>query len=423
MSKQPVLLDAGAAVSRRDAALAAAAAAMAKTLALLFAVVGIYQIGTGLVTAFVPIKLASSGAPPSVLGWVSTGFSVGFLAGCMVASTPLNWLGPNRAIAAFAGLNTVAALMIWATPDPAVWAVARGLSGFVGACLFVLIEAWLAQATSGARRGAVFGFYMILSRLAFTLGQIAVVFVDPASGMLFLVAAAAYALSPWAAFAVPGTAPTIGAKSGPNLVDLPSKVPAAAIGSLAHGLITTVGPALFPVYALARGFTVEEVALLLAAIPFGGLVLQLPFAMLSDRIGRRSVMAIVAAITALSSLPFLLPQLPPFAVIMVLTALWGGVPAPLYSLAVAHANDIATDAERVGWSSTLLLLWGIGAAGGPLAASFLMERLGYNALFWFTGGLSLALCAFLLLRKLLRKRFNDRAPAGETIGPAPGPSG
>ena len=73
---------------------------------------------------------------------------------------------------------------------------------------------------------------------------------------------------------------------------------------------------------------------------------------------------------------------------MVLTTLWGGAPAPLYLLAVAHANDIAADHQRVGWSSTLLLLWGIGAALGPLVAALLMERFGYDMLFVATAALS-----------------------------------
>ena len=45
-----------------------------------------------------------------------------------------------------------------------------------------------------------------------------------------------------------------------------------------------------------------------------------------------------------------------------------------------------------------------------------MERAGYDALFWFYGALSVALCLFLLLRKLIRRRGQFRAPTGDTIG-------
>ncbi len=390
---------------------------------LLLVIVGVFQLGSGVVSAIVPIKLANSGFAPSILGWVSTAFSIGFLAGCIGAAQLIGALGINRVIVVMALANAAATMILLATADPAAWAISRGLAGVAVASLLVLVEAWLGAAATTATRGRIFGIYMVLSRFAFALGQVALVAIDPASAALLIAAVVAYLLSPWPAFSIPGKAPMIGRKSGPNLGDLPFTVPAAAAAALVHGLIGATGPALLPLYALARGLTIEQVALLLAAIPLGGLLFQIPFSYLSDRFGRRTMMAMSALATVALSAIYLLPDLPAFAWLLVLTTLWGGAPAPLYLLAVAHANDIATDAQRVGWSSTLLLLWGIGAAFGPLAASILMERTGYDALFWFCGGLGAALCVFLLLRKLLRKRGDYRAPAGETIGPAPGASG
>ena len=390
---------------------------------LLLLVVSVFQLGTGVVSALVPIKLANSGFQPSVLGWISTAFSVGFLAGCVGAALVINALGVNRAIVAFAMAQVAATLLLAATANPHAWAVSRGISGFAVASLLVLVEAWLGSAATTETRGRIFGIYMVLSRLAFTLGQVALAVFDPSAIGLLAAAALASLLSPWPAYAIPGGAPVIGRKSGPDLSGLPFTVPAAAAASFVHGVLGTCGPALLPLYAFARGLTVDQVALLLAAIPLGGLLFQIPFSYLSDRVGRRTMMAISALATMALSAVYLLPALPGFGWLLLLTLLWGGAPAPLYLLAAAHANDIATDAQRVGWSSTLLLLWGLGAAVGPLAASHLMERAGYDALFWFAGALSLALCLFLLLRKLIRARGQFRAPTGETIGPAPGASG
>ncbi len=394
-----------------------------KVIGLLLLIVGVYQLGTGVVSAIVPIKLAGSGSSPSVLGWVSTAFSIGFLAGCLGAAPIINALGVNRTIVVLAMAQVAATGLLMATTDPQVWAFSRGVSGFAIASLLVLIEAWLGSAASTETRGRIFGIYMVLSRLAFTLGQVALAVFDPAAVGLLIAAAVAGLLSPWPVYAIPGGAPVIGKKSGPDLRDLPIAVPAAAAASFVHGVLGTCGAALLPLYAFARGLTVEQVALLLAAIPLGGLLFQIPFSYLSDRFGRRTMMAVSALATVALSTIYLMPTLPSFGWLLILTTLWGGAPAPLYLLAAAHANDIATDAQRVGWSSTLLLLWGIGAAVGPLAASHLMERAGYDALFWFYGALSLALCLFLLLRKLIRRRGQFRAPTGDTIGPAPGPSG
>ena len=397
--------------------------AAARIVTLLLLIVGVFQLGGGVVNAVVPIRLAQGGLPPSVIGWVTSTFSIGFLAGCIAAAPLINALGAGRAILVLASANAATTLLLLATSTTLAWAIARGLAGFAMASLLVLIEAWLATAATTANRARVFGIYMVLSRLAFALGQAALTVVDPASSLLLLAAVVAYLASPWPALAMPGAAPVIGAKSGPSLTDLPVSAPAAAAAALVHGLIGTAGPALLPLYALARGLTVDQVALLLAAIPLGGLLFQIPFSHLSDRYGRRTMMAMSALATAALSLVYLLPTLPGFGWIMLLTTLWGGAPAALYLLAVAHANDIATDAQRIGWSSTLLLLWGIGAAVGPLAASLLMERFGYDMLFVSAAGLSCGLALFLGLRKLIRKRGDRREPAGNIIGPAPGASG
>jgi MFS family permease len=191
--------------------------------------------------------------------------------------------------------------------------------------------------------------------------------------------------------------------------------------ALVHGLIGGRA-ALLPLCAGA-GTVRRSGGAAARRIPLGGLLFQIPFSHLSDRYGRRTMMAMSALATAALSLVYLLPTLPGFGWIMLLTTLWGGAPAALYLLAVAHANDIATDAQRIGWSSTLLLLWGIGAAVGPLAASLLMERFGYDMLFVSAAGLSCGLALFLGLRKLIRKRGDRREPAGNIIGPAPGASG
>jgi MFS family permease len=204
---------------------------------------------------------------------------------------------------------------------------------------------------------------------------------------------------------------------------MPSRAPAAAAAALAHAMITTSSLGLFPVYAVERGIPVDQIAYLLAATQFGGLVLQLPMSLSSDKIGRRTVMSVAALATLAMSCILWFAEAPKFWPLMLMAALWAGAPAALYSLGVAHANDIATDAQRVMWSGAMISLWGMGAVGGPLLAAALMDRLGAGALFAFTGVLSALLLLFLILRKLIRKRPLAPIPSSDTIGPAPGANG
>ena len=363
----------------------------------------IYNVGTGILAALVPVRLAQSGFPASVVGLVSTGFSLGFLAGCLMAPMAIGIVRPRYAIICFASLNAAAAVTLWLWTDPLVWSIARAVAGFGTASLFVLIEAWLAAQSTPKNRGAVFGIYMAIFRLTFMAGQTLLAFVDPRHGALFLVAALAYVLGPLASMLIKSQPPRINQAERPSLLELPRLAPAAAAGSLFHGVVTTTGPALFPIYGLAHGLSAREVVIFLATMQFGGLALQLPLALASDRMERRTMMAGIASATALVSLLFLLPVAADLTGLLILAFLWGGAPAAIYSIAAAHANDLAGDSRRIAWASSLLLIWGIGAATGPLAASLLMDLMGSASLFSFTALAGVATTLFLVWRKLTRR--------------------
>ena len=83
-------------------------------------------------------------------------------------------------------------------------------------------------------------------------------------------------------------------------------------------------------------------------------------------------------------------------------AVFGAGAFPLYPLAVAHANDNARPDQFVEVSSGLLLVFGIGAAIGPLLASLVRQVMGMPMLFVFTGAVHTVLIAFILWRMSLR---------------------
>ncbi|MGQ0677182.1 MAG: MFS transporter [Rhodospirillales bacterium] len=378
-----------------------------------------HQLGTGLVLALVPMRLAIEGFAAWVAGAMSAAYSVGLLLGCLAAPRLVSRVPGRVAIAVCALVSAASAAALWLFPDPLAWCAARLVAGAFIACLWVVIEAWLGARSTAANRGAVFGSYMLTSRVAFVIPQAALAWADPRIGALFLVAAAAYAVSWLAVLATGDEPPPIHRRAMPGMLEIPRLAPAAAAGALAHGLITTAQPALFPIYGVGLGLGMDRVALGLAAIQFGGMVLQLPLAMASDRWGRRRMMVFAAAATAaLSVLAMFAPAGAP-ALFLVMVAAWGGAPAVLYSLAIAHANDRVQDHQRVAASSTLLLMWGVGATLGPMIASVGMDAFGANMLFVFTAALGAALALFLVWRLLVRRSPAKREPAAAILGAPP----
>jgi MFS family permease len=94
---------------------------------------------------------------------------------------------------------------------------------------------------------------------------------------------------------------------------------------------------------------------------------------------------------------------------------------PLYTVAVAYANDFADPAEFVRVSAGLLFVYGIGAIAGPFVASFFMTWQGESALFLFTSVIHVLLIIVVVIRFLVERneaeqpvQFGDALSAAQT---------
>tara|TARA_R100000963_G_C4604271_1_gene76890 strand:- start:390 stop:776 length:387 start_codon:yes stop_codon:yes gene_type:complete len=83
---------------------------------------------------------------------------------------------------------------------------------------------------------------------------------------------------------------------------------------------------------------------------------------------------------------------------LALALVHGGVMTPIYALCIAHSNDFAPNEEMVEVSSGLLLIYGVGAALGPIALGPLMDRFGAGSLFVMIAIIFASLALFSLYR-------------------------
>lgn len=367
---------------------------------LILATIAIHQCGTSLSFALVPLRIAIDGQPAWVAGSMSTAFSVGFVSSCLMAPKVVDRLGRRQAVICFVATNACAALILWGWSDTYAWLASRALSGVSVAGLFVVLEAGLATRAPTGRRGFVFAAYMVVNRLVFTIGQVALSWLDPTVGALFGLTALAYVVSPLPLFGTDlgearGGAPIVARR----MLDLPREAPVLVAGTMVHSMVTTAAPALMPIVALDRGYAVDGATLLLASLQAGGLIFQVFLMLVADRFDRLRLISASAGLTVVMTAPMLAVDAVGLTTALILTALWGGAPHVIYGLCAALAADRAGDARRIQWSSMLLLTWGVGAALGPLAASLAMELAGPSALFWYTLALTGALFALLLFKR------------------------
>jgi MFS family permease len=165
-----------------------------------------------------------------------------------------------------------------------------------------------------------------------------------------------------------------------------------------------------PVYARLSGLDTSGVAWFMAVTILAGCATQYPVGRLSDRMDRRTVMALMCSLSTLAAAGIVFFGSVSYALFLTLAAMFTGFSLTLYSLAVSHVNDKLEPSEMVAASSSLLLLNGAGAAVGPVLAGSLIGRFGPEAYYMTLGSLTGALTLYDLWRKLRRQAPATKRP-------------
>ena len=373
------------------------------------------QAANGWLGLLVPARLGRADYPATVVGIVVTAHSVGFFFGCFLSPRIIRRIGHIRAFAALAALASVASLAFTIAVDPILWTVLRIVTGLCSAGLFNVAEAWIAAQTPTALRGRVLSVYMISNKLAVAGGQLLM-----AGGSFdttfFLLSSAFYSLA-----LIPVATSTASTPKSPELLTLGVRqlyriAPVGIIGCFAAGLINTAVTGVLPLYGVSRGLGIGTVAILLALMQAGSLLMQWPLGLLSDRIDRRNVIAGCAVGMALISV-VLAGFVPTQSwALFSLFLVWGGFALSMYALCLAHAGDFAAPEEMVPLSSSLLLTWASGSMLGPTLATIAMDYVGPSGLFWYVAVIALAFGAFVLWR-MTQRRARPPEERDRFVGP------
>ena len=138
----------------------------------------------------------------------------------------------------------------------------------------------------------------------------------------------------------------------------------------------------------------------MAAALVGSVILQIPIGALSDRLPRRGVMIGCALGTTAGAIFGTGTSTGNDAFVAMFII--GASSFPLYSLAIAYTNDWISAEQRVGASGFLVMVNGVGAIVGPLAASALISSLGNAGFFWSLALIHVLVATYLLIRVLIR---------------------
>ncbi|AKH41502.1 MFS family permease [Altererythrobacter atlanticus] len=354
--------------------------------------------GAGYLATLITLRLQDSGAGALMIALVTTAYFGGLTIGSLRAPRIINRVGHIRAFSAFVSLFSATALIYTLVDEPVFWVLLRFIDGLSVAAVFICLESWLNERAEDRTRGTVLSAYMIALYLGQAAGQQLLNLSPGAPALPFLIASIPISLAVIPIALTRLTGPTVQEHLPISLRRLYHVSPLGSVGAVASGVMLGSFYGLGAAYGRRLGMSVSDTAAFMSVVIVGGVALQWPLGLLSDRFDRRRVIVATAAGCVVATL--LLGFFTEHAIVYPIGALFGGLSFALYPLSVAHTNDHLDAAGRLSASGGLILIYSVGAACGPLVAGVAMEAVGPGGLFLWLAVCSLGVLGFALWRQI-----------------------
>ncbi|SDB91952.1 MFS transporter [Paraburkholderia lycopersici] len=359
--------------------------------------------GNSLLTTLISLRMLHAERTALDVGFVQSCYYVGFIAGALGLGPLVGRIGPQRAFIGFGALAALAALGYLSFDSPDVWAVLRFVTGFSMVGVFTSIESGVNGAVPNERRGRAFALYLVLTYLGVSAGQFLLgagapggMFEHALVNGLFVGALIPVALiGEWQSVqAAPPSA--LATPKRPTLLldglrELHCVAPRSVPACVGAGLLSSAFYALTPVYLARIGYPASGISQAMGVVLIGALLSQWPVGRLSDRLGRRATLGVISVVAAGAAAALVVVRTA--ALVDTLLFLYVALTFTLYGVIVSDVNDRVDQARRVQTSATLLLVFSLGGAAGPMLASLFMRLAGAGGLYVFACFVTLALAA------------------------------
>ncbi len=384
----------------------------------------------GLITSFfalflsvILLQLSSGGVGPldalsglelefstQQVGLLGSAHFLGFFIGCWWAPRLMGRVGHSRAFAAFTAAGAIGLLAHMIVIDAYAWALMRVASGLCIAGCYTVIEAWLNARVTNSNRGRAMGSYRIVDTGASLAAQLLVAVLEPADYVSYNLLAL---------FCCASLLPlTLTRANQPETPEAPrlrpglawACSPLAVAGVMAAALTSSSFRMVGPIYGENVGLQNDQIAYFLAAFVAGGAFAQYPVGWIADKYDRRWVLIGLSVAAIFSCGITVLASTGGTATVMAASVIFGLTTFPIFSVSAAHANDFATNEQRVELSAALMFFYALGAIASPYATSALITLFGPSALFVFIAVNHFFLVVFSLVRMRRRASAIERTP-------------
>jgi len=383
----------------------------------LFLGITLLMIGNGLQGTLLGVRATLEGFSTATTGLIMSLYYGGYLTGSILAPKLVKNVGHIRVFAALASLAAVTTLIHGSLVDPYVWGAARALTGFCFAGLYIVIESWMNDLSTNKTRGMILSTYLLTFYGAMVIGQYLMNVASPEDIELFILTSILISLALLPISLSSRPAPKFEAPHPTGMREVYKASPLGTVGIFFSGLGNGIFFTLGPVFALQSGMNVGQIAAFMAAYSLGGMVAQVPLALLSDKFERRTLIILISASAAvLGLLCFVTEGLIPF-LYYIFVFIYGCCALSIYGVCSAYTNDHLKREQFVGASAALILINGCGALSGPFLASLVMTGLGERSFFPLLATVYIVTCLFALHRSRVRPAVPVSEQQGRIVSP------
>lgn len=372
-----------------------------KISALLFGI-GLVIVGNGLQGTLLGVRAGLEGMTAETIGAFMSTYFIGYAVGSVFAPGLVERVGHIRVFAALASVSSAVALAHAIIVEASVWVALRFIHGACHAGLIVIAESWLNAGTQRTNRGRVLGIYGVVANVAWIVGQLMLNLSPPSSFVPFAIVSICLSLALVPVSLSRTGVPGVVSASRSRFTRLLEISPVGLVGTFFVAVSMGAFWGMGPTFAQDIGLSDAGISLFMAIAMTGALLLQWPLGWVSDITDRRKVMLGASAVGALACVGLALSVNQTLTVLLALSFMFGALTVPSYSLCVAHANDQVGREEVVAVASGLTLVFGVGAAIGPFAASLVMAQIGPAGLFVFCAAVLALFSAYNVWR--IRRR-------------------
>ena len=416
----------------------------------LFTGIGIILLANGLQGNLMGVRSVIENFSSLSTGIMMSGYFIGYFVGSNLTPNMVSRVGHIRVFAAFASTASLSILIIATYVNPIVWTLGRFLTGLSLVSCYIVAESWLNDRANNRTRGKLLSVYMIINYFGLACGALLLNFDDPTSFKPFILVSILLSIALVPILLTKRPAPKFKKIGTLSLVELYKISPLGTVSSFCTGAIYSALFAMFAVYATKINFSLFEISILLFLTTIAGAFFQGPVGYLSDKYNRRIVIVLCNLFSAafclilifisgdklfnLNALHMLLNinifqdfNLLTYAgtsklYFFIIITVYAGITLCIFSLNLAHTNDFVPKEKFVAAGGGLQIVFGLGAMGGPLFCSIVMDKLGPNGYFVYLIGFHIIISSFGLYRMARRQVAenpdNTFTPLPRNITPA-----